>query len=40
MQDIVKNCGWTENIAKAILGGVENGLKQVIKMGKIMIEAI
>ncbi|KFY20892.1 hypothetical protein V491_03339 [Pseudogymnoascus sp. VKM F-3775] len=39
MQDIIGDRGWTENIAKAILGGVENGLRQGIKMGGAMAEA-
>jgi hypothetical protein len=39
VQDIVRERGWTENIAKAILGGIENGLKQGVQMGKAMREA-
>jgi hypothetical protein len=39
VQDIVGERGWTENIAKAILGGIENGLKQGVQMGKAMKEA-
>lgn len=38
-QDIVGKLGWTENIAKAILGGVENALRQGVQMGKAMREA-
>lgn len=39
MQDIVGDRGWTENLAKNILGGIENGLKQGVLMGKAMKEA-
>jgi hypothetical protein len=39
VQDIVRERGWTENIAKAILGGIKNGLKQGVQMGKAMKEA-
>ena len=39
MQDIIGERGWTENIAKGILGGIENGLKQGVKMGATMAEA-
>jgi len=39
VQDVVGVRGWTENIAKAVLGGIENGLKQGAQMGKAMKEA-
>jgi hypothetical protein len=39
MQDIVGTQGWTENLAKAILGGIENALKQGAQMGKAVTEA-
>jgi ElaB/YqjD/DUF883 family membrane-anchored ribosome-binding protein len=39
LQDIVGQRGWTEVIAKAVLGGIENGLKQGAQMGKAMKEA-
>jgi hypothetical protein len=39
VEEIVKERGWTENIAKAVLGGIENGLKQGAQMGKAMKEA-
>ncbi|MCJ1309697.1 hypothetical protein MMC25_003357 [Agyrium rufum] len=39
IDDIVSANGWTENIAKAILGGVENALKTGAQMGKTMQEA-
>lgn len=39
VSDIVGERGWTENIAKAVLGGIENGLKQGVQMGKAMKEA-
>jgi len=38
VQDVVGVRGWTENIAKAVLGGIENGLKQGAQMGKAMKE--
>lgn len=39
VQDIVGERGWTENIAKAILGGADSGLKQGVQIGKAMKEA-
>lgn len=39
VQDIVGERGWRGNLAKAILGGIENGLKQGVQMGKAMKEA-
>ncbi|RDL37478.1 Uncharacterized protein BP5553_04911 [Venustampulla echinocandica] len=39
VQEIVGERGWTENIAKAILGGIENGLKQGVQVGMAMKEA-
>jgi hypothetical protein len=39
VEDIVGVSGWTENIAKTVLGGIESGLKQGAQMGKAMKEA-
>ncbi|TVY52331.1 hypothetical protein LCER1_G007903 [Lachnellula cervina] len=39
VHDIVGERGWTENLAKAILGGIENALKQGAQMGKTMADA-
>lgn len=39
LQDIVGERGWTENIAKAILGGLENALNNGVQMGQAMREA-
>lgn len=39
LQDIVGEYGWTENLAKRILGGIENGIKQGAQMGQAMKDA-
>ena len=39
VEDIVGERGWTKDIAKAVLGGIENGLKQSAQMGKAIKEA-
>lgn len=39
LQDIVWECGWTQNIAIAVLHGLENALKREYPMGKALKEA-
>jgi hypothetical protein len=39
VQDIVGEYGWTENIAKVILGGLEDALKKGVQGGQVMKEA-
>jgi len=39
VRDIIGARGWTENIAKRILGGIENALRDSAQMGKTMAEA-
>jgi len=39
VKDIVGEYGWTENIAKAILGGLVNALNEGLQMGQAMKEA-
>ena len=39
IKNIVAECGWTENIAKAILGGLESALKNGAPMGQAMKDA-
>jgi hypothetical protein len=39
VQDIVGEYGWTENIAKAVLGGLEDALKKGVQGGQVMKEA-
>jgi hypothetical protein len=39
VQDIVGEYGWTENIAKVVLGGLEDALKKGVQGGQVMKEA-
>jgi hypothetical protein len=39
LDDIVRETGWTENIATAVLNGLEAALKKGIPMGQAMTEA-